>query len=383
MVKKMTKKIQNILFTSTKQWNIGDEFIYLGIKNLFNDMGIKYNPILFNRNPQITKGFDFLNIFKKKNFLKHNFEKNIINSLIYSFFDIVHLDNSINFTHLCEKWIDKIIFAGTPEWFSLRMKNLYEYAIEYSIPYYFIGIGIHPHTYTLLNSKILNFKEIIRNASLIITRNKNEGFDVLKKFNNNVYYIGCPALFCSKDEKKEFEFDKEFLKIGIVFSFPESPHGHKITFETFKYILQLIKNLSRFKDIQINYIFHYIDDIFYICCKYQKLMNYLSSDGNIYYSHDVYDYFTIYKNMDLIISTRVHGNGIASSLGIPNMHIPHDERADTVRGFGSYVSYKNLDKDIQLISRLISSLNEEHSKLINFKYEQKKKFIDILQETLD
>lgn len=44
--------IKNIMFSSTRQWNCGDEFILFGVMNIFDRLLGKdsYNPILYNRN---------------------------------------------------------------------------------------------------------------------------------------------------------------------------------------------------------------------------------------------------------------------------------------------------------------------------------------------
>ena len=53
----------------------------------------------------------------------------------------------------------------------------------------------------------------------------------------------------------------------------------------------------------------------------------------VYYAYDAKDYEEIYRQADLVISHRVHGCGISSSLGIPSICISHDERGETARGF--------------------------------------------------
>ena len=45
----------NIVFSTTRQWNPGDEFILLGCINLLKKQLGEFNPIIFNRNPQIRR----------------------------------------------------------------------------------------------------------------------------------------------------------------------------------------------------------------------------------------------------------------------------------------------------------------------------------------
>ena len=42
-----------ILFSSTRGWNPGDQFILMGIRRLLDALGIDYVPILYNRHPAL------------------------------------------------------------------------------------------------------------------------------------------------------------------------------------------------------------------------------------------------------------------------------------------------------------------------------------------
>ena len=76
------------------------------------------------------------------------------------------------------------------------------------------------------------------------------------------------------------------------------------------------------------FIAHYIDDL--------RLCNELGWE--CFYSFSARDYFEMYDACDLVISPRVHGCGMAASLGIPSIAIPHDGRISTVSGFGAMVA---------------------------------------------
>lgn len=374
---------KNILFSTTKNWNIGDEIILIGLENLLKELKINYNSIIFNRHPNISKYFDFLNVIKSENLssrLDNNLRTLALRFVLESFFDIYHLDNSFHTKHMDKKWIDNIVFAGTPEWYSPRLKNLYNYAIKNKIPYYFVSIGIHPNLKRLQKSEVkyfLDVEKIISGAELIITRNcANDVIEYFKSLNDNVYYVGCPALF-SYNGNIEYKFnDNNKKEVGFVISFPDCPHGHKITESTFGYIIKLIKTFSK-HNYKINFILHYIDDFYYLKTKYKKLLEYCNG-GEIYYSHNVFDYFDFYKNVDIIISTRVHGNGLASSLGIPNYNIPHDERSDTVLNFGSKILSKNLKDDFDMI--ISDDYNKFSNDIINFKEIKKEEFLKVLKK---
>ena len=44
---------KNIVFSTTRQWNPGDEFILMGCINLLKQLGVDFNVLIYNRNPQI------------------------------------------------------------------------------------------------------------------------------------------------------------------------------------------------------------------------------------------------------------------------------------------------------------------------------------------
>ena len=41
----------NILFSTSRQWNCGDEFILFGVRRLLDRVPLRYNSIIYNRHP--------------------------------------------------------------------------------------------------------------------------------------------------------------------------------------------------------------------------------------------------------------------------------------------------------------------------------------------
>jgi hypothetical protein len=44
---------KNILFSTTRQSNPGDEFIFFGVRNLLGEKNIRFNTVVYNRHPTI------------------------------------------------------------------------------------------------------------------------------------------------------------------------------------------------------------------------------------------------------------------------------------------------------------------------------------------
>ena len=90
---------------------------------------------------------------------------------------------------------------------------------------------------------------------------------------------------------------------------------------------------------------------------------------DILYSYDSKDYIKIYKNFDLVISPRVHGCGISSSLGIPSFIIKHDDRGDTADGFLANEIFLNeeINKVFNKVDKLICNISNKNKELIEHK----------------
>src|SRR5688572_5414453 len=115
--------MKNILFSTTRQWNPGDEFILHGIRRLFTQLNIEYNPVIYNRHPSITP---------RKRFLRHRWSK-------HEFYP--HYDNSFILDQ--GEVIDYVVFAGTPEWYGgKRMDALHKFIADNKIRCAFIGVGV-------------------------------------------------------------------------------------------------------------------------------------------------------------------------------------------------------------------------------------------------
>lgn len=117
----------NIVFSTTRQWNPGDEFILMGCINLLKQHIEDFNPIIYNRNPQIRRA------------RKYDIIKSIDNIAGKDFVE-KFLDNSVKERPPLD-YADMVVFAGSPEWRGRRMTKLYSSILEYDIPSLFLGLG--------------------------------------------------------------------------------------------------------------------------------------------------------------------------------------------------------------------------------------------------
>jgi len=196
------KHINNVVFSTTRQWNPGDEFILFGCINILQGIFGNFNAIIYNRNPEIRQKYTY------KNFLRNKFLTNksfIKKELLESFFRTSFYDNSLKNYHNCN-YIDLVVFAGTPSWKGLRSLNLYKIIEKFNLPTIYIGIGTDKQ-FTLKDiSK--KYRKIIEKSRLITTRDSST-FEALSQI--GAKYLPCPSILASPITKKI----KNVEKIGL------------------------------------------------------------------------------------------------------------------------------------------------------------------------
>lgn len=348
--------MKNIVFSTTRQWNPGDEIILQGIRNVLKHIGLRFNPIIFNRNPDI-RGFHSP-IFKMHIGGDVDFFRCCVNSAMF--------DNSI------KPWtdysaIDAIIFAGSPEWQGMRSLELYINAVRYKIPVFLIGIdSAYRYEFEILHA-------VLKKAKFISIRNKDI-LDSFSAYNIQVNHITCPSILSSETTKNV----KRVKAIGLIYRGNDCEvsfingwniHLHNEQIELYKYIIREYSN-----QYQISIICHYIDEII----PAQKYF----PECEILYSYDSFDYHEIYSKFDLIIGSRIHGIGIAASLGIPSIPVKYDVRASTVDSFYPdwLVEFMETHDMISTIDYYLRNIGDLNSMLCVHKDDVKNKYETCLKE---
>lgn len=348
----------NIVFSTTRQWNPGDEFILMGCINLLKEFyeNGSINPIIFNRNPQIRRA-------RKRDIIK------MIDNLLGRDLIEKFLDNSVK-ERLPMDYADMVVFAGSPEWRGRRLTKLYDSIVEYNLPTLFLGLGTSGKFE--FNEKNFSKNEInvLNNAQLITCRDK-DSFESLQPL--PVYQLPCPALFSSTKERQI----TTVKRIGLIYGTSEAVKNNNVSVQTYEYLKKLyqyiIKHYS--DDYEIEFVAHYIDELSSFKKDFQSHI--------LRYSYDSKDYLEIFNRYDLIIGHRVHGIGMSASLGIPGIMIAHDERAQTVQGFlGSLITVgTSLETFDQHLKEKILNIESYNKQLVEHKHKYKKIYIEHLKNT--
>ena len=357
--------MRNIAYKTTRQWNPGDEFILLGVRRLLNQVFGYHNAIIYNCNPDVRpmEGLKGARVWK----LPINYTSNHELSVADCYYRIGFMDNSIKFDSNLS-YVDCAVFAGTPEILSHRVTNFYEHIIKFSLPCLVLGTG-----YWEMPDE--NQCNVLKRAKILTFRSRNLARNAVKD-GFSAHYLPCPSI-CSSPIEKTIQKVKT---IGLVFSvgWRQTVPFAGVSEKCAEYVKilypYLISKLGQ--EYQIKVICHYIDEL-------QLAQELFSPLGvPVYYSYEAKDYFDIYAECDIVLSTRVHGCGISSSLGIPNINIAHDHRSDTCEGFLSKSITSDTSKDLvfSVIKQNIKNIAEENRLLKEHKASVFNSYIKELQK---
>lgn len=356
----------NVLISTTRQWNPGDEFILQGSQNILSQIfGNAYNPIIYNRNPDIRGGARFRN--KTRNYsLSYRWDQKSFKGkgCIHELLRIGHYDNSWK-DDMNAKNIDLAVFAGSPEWYGRRLFSMYQAIEKAEIPAVFLGLGAGDCVDFSKSDPIVD--RVLTNAKFISARDKQTE-TLLKKY--NAIYMPCPALLAAPTNR----IVKSVTKIGLIYATHETLKGNNVSKEMHDYIVDLYKELAKSYDVEL--VCHYIDEI-------DKAKEELPNI-DINYSYDSKDYVEIYNKFDFIIGGRVHGIGMCASLGIPGIMIKHDSRSSTTDGFlAATVEIGMPAKEVRRqIDARCANVEDLSRKLVEHKEITMREYVERLSEKL-
>lgn len=164
----------NILISTTTNWNVGDDFIRMGVQHLLDEIYPDANYIHYDRNPNNFISFPDNQTPKK-----------------------YQLGNIMTGTIDWES-IDLVVLAGSPEFLHEPLQPIYEGLLTRpEIPLWVIGVG---YTYPQLLKRLTVAEKTVlsRPTTKIIVRQHD-----LKKIlteqgiNNEINVLPCPAIFCN------------------------------------------------------------------------------------------------------------------------------------------------------------------------------------------
>lgn len=357
--------VMNILFSTTRQWNPGDEFILFGVLNLFHEVLEEFNPIIYNRNPDVCNGHPlFSNQFKSKVYkFIDKFPEGKLRERPLNILKLNQYDNSMKFLYNVPS-IDLCVFAGTPEWNQKRIAPLYEYLNTYDIPCIYLGIGSSDRD--SIDNIVHRCGNALKKSTLITVRD-NYTLKLLEKF--GAIFLTCPSILSSKKSKCVNTVNR----IGLIYGTFKSVPANRISKDTYLFITEFYHLLAEKYNVEI--VCHYIDEIFDAECKFQNIP--------IRYSYDSRAYFDIFNRYDLVIGPRIHGIGLAASMGIPGIAIKHDMRGDTAKGFNAVMIdpvKMDVKQSLQVVDESIQKIECFSKKILDLKEITLNSYIKLIKE---
>lgn len=270
----------NIVISSTRQWNHGDEFIRDGVINLIEGLvGSEHNYLLWNRNPDLfVDGYQ--NDHLKTDFYTNSASKG----------DLVG--------------IDMVVFAGTPEWLGGPVRDLMDFLYQDpEIPALFIGIGAG-RTLDYLSAE--DQAVLRRESTCIICRSENLDVEINSLLGiKKAIALACPALFVSRDMAQS-----QASKSAIIMQIDEDVN-HSIATDLVDEFLAL----PQLHDKTVDIICFYISEYRYM----------MKHQINCRYSFEARDYLGWLKGYRYVISTRLHGAIAALSTGTPAVLVASED----------------------------------------------------------
>lgn len=347
---------KNILFLTTRQWNPGDEFILRGTRNIVQTILPTFNSVIFNRHPEIHPNAKFANPLRR-------FQSTIKGHTYWGpFLRVGAKDNSFIAQADDTNIFSLLVVAGSPGWENPASNSLYRYALSHSLPALFLGIGT-PYEDFSYNKLPCEAQELLKSALAITTRDSR-----LSKALECVgaKHLPCPALFCATTERHV----EKVATLGFAIGHP-STYVQGISRDVYNYVVSALQQLkARYK---IKILCHFYEEL-------PGLQEHLGNECEVFYSYNSDEYFEVLASCDLVVGTRVHAIGAASSLGIPGVFVAHDQRADTVKGFLADMADPSGSPQelLCLIDQAICDISERSKKLAQHKRDTLKRYQELL-----
>ena len=356
--------LPNVLLSTTRMWNCGDDFISFGVRNLLTPLLGQFNPVAYNRNPDLHSYRFFAQAVSLKTgdqTIQADMRPVISNYVWKS-------DNSWRLPKHNET-LDLVVFAGTPEWQGGMVAPLIDSLAESDIPVLYLGIGafekIRDQTFEQVSEAD---RQLLGRARLVTVRDPicERILAPLKPLQ-----MPCPALFSSNQGKPRTGKPR----IALCTQGRSDESRQPINDVAWKFSVALFNQLAKRYDCTV--VCHYIDEL-------AALKAVLDPSLEFRYSYDARDYEDIYAQCNFSVTTRVHGAGLCASLGIPSFVIGHSTPSATVDGFLS----RMIDPAAATVDGVLTDVENfdialASRRLLAHKRDTKARFLRLIEQALD
>jgi len=308
--------VKNIIFSSTRQWNPGDEFILDGVRRLLNGLGVAHNAILFNRHPDVRSQVPQpLRTMR----LPEDFHLSEDSRLVEANLKVGFFDNSVR-PGADGRHVDWVVLSGTPEWCNGRLLDLYNIILRDQLPLMILGVG---GDFDLYDERFL---PAIAQAKAFVVRDANTQKAVEAR-GFKATLLPCPALFSAPPEKMRTVTEVRRLVLIYHATVRETVIWNGFSEEAYLFMRKLYTDLiAAYRDrMEISFVCHYADELPLALRDFPGFP--------VTYSYDARDYYDLYGGAGFVVGPRVHGIGVSASMGIPGVALTHNARGSTCAGF--------------------------------------------------
>ncbi|MBN9198645.1 MAG: polysaccharide pyruvyl transferase family protein [Microbacterium ginsengisoli] len=304
------------MYSATRQWNPGDEFILAGTRRIIDAAFGPLDPVLYDRNPDVRPA-DGTTIGARNLRRPLDETAGALYERLSAHLRLGFSSNSVKFDSDLSS-VSLALMAGSPEWASDRCWSFYDHVFRHRIPVIGLGLGSMPEERP-------EFVDVaLGKAVALTTRSRSLARTPLaRRF--DIEYLPCPALLSAPTTREVTSVTRVGIAIGVPYEDAVWANGLDTAF--YEQVCAAIDDLiaAYGSEVAIEFVAHYIDEI--------PVLRERFPDHVVRYSFDSADYADLFGAYDLVISTRVHGCGISASQGIPTISLGHDFRSDTTDGF--------------------------------------------------
>ncbi|MEQ8195587.1 MAG: polysaccharide pyruvyl transferase family protein, partial [Rhodospirillales bacterium] len=279
------------IFSTTRNYNPGDEFILFGIENLLEDIIGPFNTVFYNRNPAI------------QNF-RLTFDKDAtVGTQTANWYRTL----SDHFSERENAWAPELgldfadfaVFAGTPEWVGRMVEPLTTALQAFDGPILYLGLGSVALMEDCGFGDLLAADQAVLRKADVITVRDSPAAAFLAPVTPHL--LACPSLFAAAGTPRANK-----RKLAVSLQGTAATNTQRIEPMVRDYTIEILNRLKTAYDCTV--IAHYVDELpeFAAC---------LPKDVDVIYHADAADYAKTYDAFDLVITTRVHGAGLAAALG--------------------------------------------------------------------
>lgn len=258
--------------------------------------------------------------------------------------------------------VDYMMIAGSPEWrIGGRMEALFRFVMENRVPCAFLAVGAGSGgTFSVEGRDHQLLRAVLESSCELVTVRDKAAECALRDYDPHL--LPCTALFASRTQRLRTAPGI----LGLVFQ-NCTQRFNSVNPATYGYLLMQYQRIMAEHPCVL---------ICHTCADFIAARR-AFPDAEIRYSALAEDYEAIFDACDIVVGPRVHGSGLAASLGIPNVLLQHSARGLTGWGFLSVIARPG-DDLLALVDGI--EVKSESERLLEWKRSWLERTVELVRE---